>query len=355
MLITDLKFVICYRITVNDVRRGLIATITILIISLGIIGWYMVERSSGKLVVYHAGSMTDIVEGCASILRREGIRVLNEPSGSIDAIRKVVDLGKRCDLVISADYRLIPALMFGEHAKWCLKYASNEMVITYSSKSRYAGEIDEENWLEILLQEDVRVGFSDPNKDPCGYRAVMVLALASLHYDDDRPLRMLREHAGITYMMNESGVYLDCTGLKPDSVKVFVRSKSVDLAALVEAGMLDYAFEYRNVAVSRGLSYVELPDELNLADPELEDWYAKISLRLMATGGETKTLKASPIIYGLTVPLDAQHENAAKRFIKLLLSDEGREILEERGFRPIRPEVVGEAPKWLMDLLGEGD
>ncbi len=355
MLIIGLKFVIGYRITVNDVRRGLIATITILIFSLGIIGWYMVERPSGELVIYHAGSMTDVVEGYASILRREGIRVLNEPSGSIDAIRKVVDMGKKCDLVISADYRLIPALMFGEHAEWCLKYASNEMVIAHSSKSRYAGEINEENWLEILLRDDVRVGFSDPNKDPCGYRAVMVLALASLYYDDDRPLRMLREHAGITYMMNESGVYLDCTGLKPDSVRVFVRSKSVDLIALVEAGMLDYAFEYRNVAVSRGLSYVELPDELNLVDPELEDWYAKVSLKLMATGGGAKTLKASPIVYGLTVPLDAQHENTAKRFIRLLLSDEGRGILEESGFRPIRPEIIGEAPKWLTELLEEGD
>jgi len=352
-LIIGLKFVIGYRITVNDLRRGLTATIAILMISLGIIGWYIVERPSGELIIYHAGSMIDVVESCASILRHEGIRVLNEPSGSIDAIRKVVDLGKRCDLIISADYRLIQALMFREHAEWCLKYASNEVVIAYSSKSRYAGEINGENWLEILLRDDVRVGFSDPNKDPCGYRAVMVLALASLYYDDDRPLRMLREHAGITYMMNESGVYLDCTGLKPDSVKVFVRSKSVDLIALVEAGMLDYAFEYRNVAVSRGLPYVELPDELNLADPEVEDWYAKVSLRLMATGGETKMVEASPIIYGLTIPLDAPHENNAKRFIRLLLSDEGRGILEEEGFRPIRPEATGEAPKWLMELLGE--
>ena len=117
--------------------------------------------------------------------------------------------------------------------------------------------------------------------------------------------------------------------------------------------MLDYAFEYKNVAVSRGLSYVELPDELNLANPELEDWYAKVSLKLVATGGETKTLKASPIIYGLTVPLDAQHVDAAKRFIRLLLSDEGRGILEEEGFRLIRAEVVGEAPRWLMELLRE--
>jgi len=329
------------------------AAVALIIISLGAVSLYMMQRGHRELIIYHAGSMTDVVESYASILKHEGIRVLNEPSGSVDAIRKVVDLGKRRDIVISADYRLIPALMFETHANWCLKYASNEMVITYSSKSRYAGEINEENWLEILLRDDVRVGFSDPNKDPCGYRAVMVLALASLHYDDDRPLRMLTEHAGITYMADESGVHLDCTGLNPDSVKMFVRSKSVDLVALVEAGMLDYAFEYKNVAVSRGLSYVELPDELNLANPELEDWYAKVSLKLVATGGETKTLKASPIIYGLTVPLDAQHIDAAKKFIRLLLSDEGRSILEENGFRPIKAEVVGEAPRWLMELLGE--
>jgi len=337
------------------IRRGLLIPLSILVISLGAIGWHMMRGASGELVVYHAGSMTDVVESFALILEREGIRVLNEPSGSIDAIRKVVDLGKKGDLVISADYRLIPALMFGEHADWCLKYASNEMVIAYTSKSRYAEEINQENWLEILLRDDVRIGFSDPNKDPCGYRAVMVLALASLYYDDDEPLKMLMEHSEVTYSINGSGVYLDCTKLRPDSIKVFIRSKEVDLVALVEAGMLDYVFEYRNVAVSRGLSYVELPDELNLANPELEDWYAKVSLKLMATGGETRTLRASPIVYGLTVPSDAPHEDAAKRVIKLLLSDEGRDILEDKGFRPIRLEVVGEAPKWLMELLGEGN
>ena len=55
----------------------------------------------------------------------------------------------------------------------------------------------------------------------------------------------------------------------------------------------------------------------------------------------------------MTVPLDAQHIDTARRFIRLLLSDEGRNILEEGGFRPIRAEVIGEAPRWLMELLEE--
>jgi len=335
------------------VRRVLLIPLAILLIAAGALGWYMMRGATRELVVYHAGSMTDVVESYALILQRERIRVLNEPSGSIDAIRKVVDLGKGGDVVISADYRLIPELMFEGHADWCLKFASNEMVIAYSSRSRYADEIDEESWLDILLREEVRIGFADPNKDPCGYRAIMVLALASLHQGDDGPLRMLREHAGIEYSADEGGIHLDCVEVKPDSVKVFMRSKSVDLVVLVEAGMLDYAFEYKNVAVSRGLSFIELPDELNLADPELEDWYSRVSLRLVATGGEMRVLRASPIVYGATIPSNAPHGDEAKRFMELLLSGEGRIILEEKGFRVIKPEVVGEPPEWLDSLLEE--
>lgn len=46
-----------------------------------------------------------------------------------------------------------------------------------------------------------------------------------------------------------------------------VRQKAIELVAMVESGTMDYAFEYKSVAVQHGLKYVELPVEINLKDP----------------------------------------------------------------------------------------
>ena len=242
------------------------ATITVAIVVAAAVGfWTWRAEQTEKLIVFHAGSLTEVVEDVGAILSGEyGIQVVNEPSGSVDAVRKVTDLGRSCDVLMSADYRLIRDMMFeGGYADWVLVFASNEMVLAYTNKSLYADEINSENWLEILLRDEVRVGFADPNRDPCGYRALMVLALASVHYGTEEPLRTLEDHASVTYVDNGTFILIDATELQPDSVKVFVREKSVDLISLLEAGVLDYAFEYRNVALAKGLRFVNLPDEVD--------------------------------------------------------------------------------------------
>jgi len=336
-------------------KRWTYAAITIVIVVAAAVGfWTWKAKQTRKLIVFHAGSLTKVVEDLGAVLSEEyGIRVVNEPSGSVDAVRKVTDLGRPCDVLMVADYRLVRDMMFnGGYANWVLVLASNEMVVAYTDKSPYAEEINSENWLEILLRDKVRVGFANPNRDPCGYRALMVLALASIHYGTEEPLRMLEDHASITYTNNGTSVLIDATELQPDSAKVFVRDKSVDLVLLLETGVLDYAFEYRNVAQAKGLKFVELPDEVNLANPDMDDLYSKVAVEIVGAGGSTQTLSGSSIAYGVTVPNCAVHQNDAVRFVELLLSDGGRQILTEDGFRPMEtPFVIGASPQWLEELI----
>ena len=335
----------------------LITSIVIAIIIVGIIAYTYTKQSQKyeTLIIFHAGSLTGAVEDYASILMEEyKIKVLNEPSGSVDAIRKVVDLHKPADVIMSADYRLIPSLMFdGGYANWCLIFASNEMVIAYTNKSLYAEEINNENWLEIILRENVRIGFSDPNRDPCGYRSLMVLALASKKYENYKPLKVLEEHAEIRFNINETGIFIDATGVNPDSAKIFVREKSVDLISLLEAGVIDYAFEYRNVAVSKHLMFVELPEEVNLANPSLDGWYSKVSVKIYGSGGKIRILSAASIAYGLTISENAPHPDLARKFVEFLLSDKGVQVLVDNGFKPLKPTIIGEAPSWLENIVAE--
>ncbi|MEM3507734.1 MAG: tungstate ABC transporter substrate-binding protein WtpA [Candidatus Aenigmatarchaeota archaeon] len=302
-----------------------------------------------SITIFHAGSLTSVIEDLALIMKNKyNIEILNEPSGSIDAIRKITDLDKIADIVMVADYRLIPNMMLSK-ADWALIFATNEMVVVFTEKSKYSNEINSENWLKILLKPDVRIGFSDPNKDPCGYRSLMVLGLASIYYNNEEPLKMLEKHAGIKYISNENGIFFDVSeGVNPDSLKIFIRSKEVDLLALIETGIIDYAFEYRNIAISKKLKYIELPKEINLAEQSLDDFYSKVFVTIIGEGGSKEVLKGSFISYGLTIPKNALHKDNAEKFIELLISKEGKKILLENEFKPLETLVViGKAPEWL--------
>ncbi|MCK7537787.1 MAG: hypothetical protein MZV63_45960 [Marinilabiliales bacterium] len=42
----------------------------------------------------------------------------------------------------SADYFVINQLLIPEYADWSIRFATNEIVIAYTEKSAYSGEID---------------------------------------------------------------------------------------------------------------------------------------------------------------------------------------------------------------------
>jgi len=112
----------------------------------------------------------------------EEVSFRSEISGSIEAIRKVTDLGKRGDIIAVADYALIPQLLFPKHASFYILFATNEIVLAYSEKSKYRDSINSQNWYDVLSKEGVSFGFGDPNQDPCGYRSLMVIKLSEFYY-----------------------------------------------------------------------------------------------------------------------------------------------------------------------------
>jgi len=133
-----------------------------------------------KLIIFHAGSLSVPFKKIAKKFEKENpnVKILLEADGSRKCARKITDLQKECDVMASADYTVINKLLIPEYADWNIKFASNEMTIVFNENSRYSTEINANNWCEILLKEDVAFGRSDPNSDPCGYRAVLTSKLA---------------------------------------------------------------------------------------------------------------------------------------------------------------------------------
>jgi molybdate/tungstate transport system substrate-binding protein len=185
------------------------------------------RQPRGRLVVFHAGSLAVPFRQIVAAFNREypDVKVVCEAAGSRACARKISDLNRPCDVLASADYSVIDTLLIPDHAEWNIKFAANEMAIVYHDGSRRADQIDQDNWYEILLKENVAFGRSDPNADPCGYRSVLVAKLAEKQY-------------GVPGLAERL--------LKKD--RRYIRPKETDLLALLEMNEIDYIFLYRSVA-----------------------------------------------------------------------------------------------------------
>jgi molybdate/tungstate transport system substrate-binding protein len=167
-----------------------------------------------------------------------------------------------------------------------------------------------DNWFDILLKDDVAYGRSDPNADPCGYRAVLTVKLAEKYYNKTDLAKEL---------------------LAKDNQ--YIRPKETDLLALLESHNIDYIFLYRSVAQQHNLKYLVLPDEINLKNPEFAELYHSVTVDISGKKpGEFITKKGEPMVYGITVLKNAPNKEAAMKFVEFLLSkDKGMRIMEENG------------------------
>ena len=269
-----------------------------------------------KIIIFHAGSLSVPFYHISDEFKKENpdMDIFIEQSGSLAAARKITDLGKNCDILALADHLIIDNIMYPDYAGWSYVFASNEMIIAYNEKSKYANEINQDNWHEILLKDGVRIGRSEPNLDPCGYRTLFVFMLAEKLYNKN----------GLADRLIE----------KENTV---IRPKEVDLIALLETGNIDYLMIYKSVAIQHNLKIVNLPDEINLSNPEFESFYNSVSTIVDgATQGEKLEITGSSILYGFCIPFNCQNYDAAIKMALFIINPEkGGRILKENGMMPV--------------------
>ena len=297
-------------------------------ILVGVAGWSKqakAEQMTGKLPVFIAGSLTVPFKAVTKDYNKQypGVQVLIEGAGSATTIRKVTELKREGGVIGSADYKIVPKLMFPDYADWYIIFASNQMVLCYTDKSKFARQINADNWYQILQKDGVTYGRSDPDQDPCGYRTLMVWQLAEKHY-------------GV------SGIYQKLFRAKGDKM----RAKSVDLIALLQSGDLDYAFEYSSVARQHGLKYVQLPGQINLSSAKHEKFYAQAKVSIKGKKpGEKIELTGEPILYAVTIPKNYPDQKKALSFVEFLLSAKGVAALEATGQDAVRPALASDKNK----------
>ena len=293
----------------------------------------------GKLIIFHAGSLTVPFAKMEKIFEAKypKVDVLREGGGSTKMARMISELHKPADIMGSADFKVIDKTLIPEYAEWNVRFATNQLVLCYTDNSRFANEVNADNWYKILGRKGVVWGHSDPNLDPCGYRSLMVLQLAEKHY-------------------KVTGLYDQLIANRP---KKNVRPKSVELVSLLKTGNMDYAWEYLSVAVQHELKFVKLPDEINLGNYKYDAYYKQAKVKVTGKKpGTWMTRTGKSCTYGITLLKDAKNPEAAVAFLEYLMSpDGGLKVLNEMGQPPFIPcrvpseKAKSQLPSSLQNLV----
>lgn len=240
----------------------------------------------GALASSPAGAEpTALVAGSLLHVARSVPGAAVEANGSAAVRRMVVEGLREPDAVALADPRLLSGV-----ADRATLFATNALVVAYDPASRYADEL-RADWRSAVRAEGIRLGRTDPARDPLGYRTVMALRLAE-------------RRSGL------DAAVLDAATVLPET----------DLLNVVEGGAVDAAFVYRNMAVERDLPYVGLPAAIDFSDPAHAEAYATVSYEL-----DHATIEGAPIRYAATATTDR-----GGPWVERLVS--GRERLAEGGF-----------------------
>lgn len=255
-----------------------------------------------------------------SFTRRTGTVVREEHGASLELVRRVTELHRVPDVIVLADHELFPDLLVPSAATWYAPFARDHMVVAWTARSRHGMEMRRDTWWRTLLRDDVLVGRTDPEQAPAGYRALLMYALAERFY---------REPSLADRLAARSPPRLQ-------------RANASELAALLEAGELDYIVDYESVARAHHFRWVPLPPEIDLGDAARAAAYAGVSVRVRR-GRDSVTLRGAPILSAVSVPRGAPHPAAAERFVAFMLGAEGRALLAGRGVSVLeRPELVGD-------------
>jgi molybdate/tungstate transport system substrate-binding protein len=139
----------------------------LLVAALGLIGALAGMRGRAHAAdpatirIFHADSLKSYIGDVSKAFRaaHPGVEIKPEGSGSLDAIRKVTDLRLPCDILITADWRLL-AQLHTDVEPWVLIFAGNSIGLLYTTQSKSAAEINSRNWYDVITRDGVRYGHS---------------------------------------------------------------------------------------------------------------------------------------------------------------------------------------------------
>jgi molybdate/tungstate transport system substrate-binding protein len=239
------------------------------------------------ITVLYAGSLVGLMERSIgpAFTQQTGDGFRGHAAGSEEIVKQVKEGTLHGDVFISADPK-VNALLSGptneDRVKWYVTFAESPLVLGVSSSSRSAGDLKGKSWNEVLMQPGVKIGRTDPAKDPKGALTVEFLKKA----DKPELAKSVLEHSSVL----------------PEEV----------LVQKIQTGELDVGFFYSVETTDAGLTAIDLPAGI--------------------------TPKA---IYTVTILQNAPDPDGAEKFVSFLLGSKGSTLLKEQGLSLTHPQLSG--------------
>jgi molybdate/tungstate transport system substrate-binding protein len=284
-------------------------------------------RGSGSVHVMYAGSLTRFFEKSfgPAFQAATAFNFQGEGRGSVAIANLIKGKVKTPDVFISADPKVNESLQGdsnGNYVSWWVPFARTEMVIAWSPKSRFRADFEaaqsgNRNWESVLEQPGLRLGRTDPELDPKGYRTLFLFQL-----DEERT--------------GASGEAKRILGPLDNAAQIFPEEQ---LVARLQIGEIDAGVFYLIEAIEAGLPHLRLPSSVNQGDPTQSSHYARASY----TNKKGVTFQGSPILYTVAIPSTVRNRSGAESFAQYLLSKAGQDILAKAGLLPVAHSAEGTA------------
>jgi molybdate/tungstate transport system substrate-binding protein len=269
-----------------------------------------------SLDVAYAGSMGSMMEGPikAGAARTLQIDMHGRAQGS-DALAKLIAGGSIApDVFMPVTPGPMMTVLKGGKASLATPVARTEMVIAYSPKSKYAGQLADAAagkrgampWWRILQQRDLRFGRTDPVTDPQGRNIIFTMQLAEDYY-------------------RQPGLAQSILGPAINPPQIF---SEPTVEARLQSGELDAAAAYKVQPGPFDLPFVTLPAEINLGSDAMRERYAQQSLEI---GGVIR--RPEPLVYYAAVLDASAHKDKAQAFVTWLTGS-GQRIFREHFYDP---------------------
>ena len=271
--------------------------------------------AGGEVNVLYAASLISVMETkIGPAFSNLGYDYRGEGHGSIQDANMIIDGQRSPDVFISVGEQPITKLIDNNPslAKWYLGFASDDLVIAYNPKSHFAADFKKVKagsipWYQVLAKPGIKFLRSDPLLDPKGCYTVIATKLADILYHNST---------------------LSSSILKGERNQDQVRPEEL-LLTLLDTGEADAIPAYKHEAIERGFPFISLPPHINLGDPAFASYYKQAG----CTQQDGSLNFGKPIIFDITIPNTVRNSEGAIQFVKFLVSDQGKRIFENEGFK----------------------
>lgn len=236
---------------------------------------------------------------------------------------------------------------------WAIAFISDQMAIIYSnyttqnpywqqlySNYTMAMKTNESkywfNFFYLLTSGHFSLGIANPNSDPEGLYAYLILKMAGYLYANH----------SFDYFVKRAEPYVKSAPTTANYVP--------DL----KAGTLDFTFSYVSYAVSQHLEYLELPPWLSFGYyPNETNWYSFFFYKITVNGQSLK-IYGNPVYLYITIPKGANDTQAAYEFIQFLITHVNE--LSRYHVTPIYPSLLfynnkSDVPQPILQMLNSGE